>query len=258
MGRRLENKVAIITGAAAGIGAETAGLFASEGAAVVVADIRRGPAEEVVARIQAAGGKALAIETDISRAGQVDRLFREAEAAFGGLDVLVNNAFSSAGDGTLEELEEAVWDRVIEVTLKGAFLCTRRAIPMMKARGGGSIVTLSSVNALFGIGETAYTAAKGGLIAMMRLVAAEYGHFHIRSNVICPGTINTEFCMAYWRQYPVGFAALKEMYPMGRIGTPREVANYILFLASDESSFVTGSVQVVDGGFMAGRKFEMR
>jgi NAD(P)-dependent dehydrogenase (short-subunit alcohol dehydrogenase family) len=127
----------------------------------------------------------------------------------------------------------------------------------MRARGGGSVVTVSSVNALFGIGETAYTAAKGGLISMMRLVAAEYGEWNVRSNVICPGTISTDVCMDYWKQFPAGFERLKQMYPLGRIGSPAEVANLILFLASDESSFVTGSVHVIDGGLLAGRKLEV-
>ena len=128
---------------------------------------------------------------------------------------------------------------------------------MMKERGGGSIVTISSVNALFGVSETAYTAAKGGLVAMMRLVAAEYGEWKIRSNVICPGTIETKLCMDYWKRYPAGFAKLLDMYPLGRIGTARDVANYALFLASDESSFVNGAVHVIDGGLLAGRKLEV-
>jgi 3-oxoacyl-[acyl-carrier protein] reductase len=113
------------------------------------------------------------------------------------------------------------------------------------------------VNALFGVGETAYTAAKGGLISMMRLVAAEYGEWNIRSNIICPGTIATETCLDYWERFPEGFSRLKQMYPLGRIGTPREVAHLALFLASEESSFLTGSVQVIDGGLLAGRKLEV-
>ena len=108
-----------------------------------------------------------------------------------------------------------------------------------------------------GVGEAAYTAAKGGLISLMRLVAAEFGECKIRSNVLCPGTISTEFCMAYWKQYPEGFQKLTDMYPMGRIGSPDEVARYALFLASEEASFVTGSVCVVDGGLLAGRRFEV-
>ena len=256
MGARLHNKIALITGAAGGIGSEMSRLFAGEGAAVVIADILPAPAEALAAEIESAGGKALALAADISSAEQVDAMFRRAQERFGGLDILVNNAFDSTGDATIVDLEEDVWDRTLDVSLKGPFLCTRRAIPMVQARGGGSIVTLSSVNALFGVSETAYTAAKGGLISMMRLVAAEYGHLKIRSNVICPGTIETEVCMSYWREHPEGFARLKAMYPLGRIGAPREVAQYALFLASDESSFVTGSVQVIDGGLLAGRKFE--
>lgn len=257
MGTRLSGKIAVITGAGGAIGSEMARLFAAEGAEVVVADILREPAEAVVAEIQATGGRAAASVTDISSAEQVDRMFGVAREKFGGLDVLVNNAMYAEGDATLVELEESIWDRTIDVCLKGPFLCTRGALPMMKARGGGSIITISSVNALFGVGETAYTAAKGGLISMMRLVAAEYGEWKIRSNIICPGTIDTEVCMKYWRRFPAGFARLVEMYPLGRIGTTREVANYALFLASDESSFVNGAVQVIDGGLLAGRKLEV-
>jgi NAD(P)-dependent dehydrogenase (short-subunit alcohol dehydrogenase family) len=257
MGTRLQDKVALITGAGSGIGAEMAQLFAGEGAAVVVCDIAGDRAESVARRICASGGRGLPSITDISAASQVDEMFRRAQDEFGGVDILVNNAFFASRDVTIVDLEESDWERTIAVCLKGPFLCTRRALPVMRARGGGSVVTMSSVNALFGVGETAYTAAKGGLISMMRLVAAEYGSWNIRSNVICPGTIGTEICMDYWRQFPRGFAKLQEMYPLGRIGTPREVANLALFLASDESSFITGSVQVVDGGLLAGRKFEI-
>jgi NAD(P)-dependent dehydrogenase (short-subunit alcohol dehydrogenase family) len=257
MGTRVQGKVALITGAGGGIGAATASLLASEGAAVVVCDIVRDKAEAVAAQIQSSGGQAAASVTDISSAAEVDEMFRRAEEAFGGLDILVNNAFLAVRDVTIVDLEEADWDRTLAVCLKGPFLCTRRALPMMRTRGGGSVITLSSVNALFGVGETAYSAAKGGLISLMRLVAAEYGEWNIRSNVICPGTIGTEICLDYWRQFPRGFAKLQEMYPLGRIGAPGEVANLALFLASGESSFITGSVHVIDGGLLAGRKFEI-
>ena len=257
MSGRLAGKAALITGAGSGIGAETARLFASEGASVAVNDVVAERAEKVASGIRSEGGQALAVPADVSNAVQVEEMFRAVETAFGRLNVLVNNAFFSGGDGTITELREEAWDRAIDVCLKGPFLCTRRAVPLMKAQGGGSIVSLSSVNALFGIAETAYTAAKGGLIAMMRLVAAEYGEWNIRSNIICPGTIGTEFCLNYWQKFPTGWAKLMEMYPLGRIGTPREVASYALFLASDESSFVTGSVQVIDGGLLAGRKLEI-
>ncbi|HWC01096.1 MAG TPA: SDR family NAD(P)-dependent oxidoreductase [Bryobacteraceae bacterium] len=256
MRQRLENKVALITGAAGAIGSEMARLFASEGAAVAVADIQRDGAERVAGEIRAAGGKAIGVAADISSAEQVEAAFRRTGETFGGLDILVNNAIDLPGDTSITKLTEASWDRTIAVCLKGPFLCTRAAIPMMQARGGGSIVTISSVNALAAFGETAYTAAKGGLISMMRLVAADYGHIGVRSNIICPGTIETETSMRYWRSHPAGFARLKEMYPMGRIGQPGEVAHCALFLASEEASFITGAVHVVDGGLMAGRRFE--
>ena len=257
MPARLANKTALITGAGRGIGAEIARLFATEGAAVVLADVDAAAAQAVAAEIASAGGRALASITDISSSTQVDAMFQRTVETFGGLDILVNNAYFAANDLSITELDEADWDRTLAVCLKGPFLCTRRALPLMKARGGGSVITMSSVNALWAVGETAYTAAKGGLISLMRLVAAEYGAWNIRSNVICPGTIATDTCMDYWRRFPAGFEKLKESYPLGRIGTPREVANYALFLASEESSFVTGSVQVVDGGLLAGRKFEV-
>jgi NAD(P)-dependent dehydrogenase (short-subunit alcohol dehydrogenase family) len=257
MKSRLEGKVALITGAGGGIGAATAELFAEHGAAVIVNDISPEKARGEVARLGERGGRAVEVIADISSGAEVEAMFTLARKTFGGLDVLVNNAFFAANDVSITDLNEDDWDRTIAVSLKGPFLCTKHAIPMMRERGGGSIVTLSSVNALFGVGETAYTAAKGGLISMMRLVAAEYGRWNIRSNVICPGTISTEICMDYWNRFPEGFRRLREMYPMERIGTPQEVAQCALFLASDESSFVTGAVHVVDGGLLAGRVLEI-
>jgi NAD(P)-dependent dehydrogenase (short-subunit alcohol dehydrogenase family) len=253
---RLDKRVALITGAAGGIGSTMARLFAAEGAAVVVNDVSRSAAQHLCVEIREGGGRAMPVVADVSSAEAVDAMFAEAEAEFGDVDVLVNNAIWSSGDTTLEDEDEQVFDRTIAVCLKGPFLCTKRALQGMKRKNGGSIVTLSSVNALFAFGETAYTAAKGGLISMMRLVAAEYGAYNIRSNVICPGTIETENCMNYWQKFPAGFQKLLDMYPLGRIGKPEEVARYALFLASEDSSFVNGSVCVVDGGVLAGRKFE--
>lgn len=257
MGTRLANKVALITGAGSGIGAETARLFGREGAAVVVNDVVESKAKQVAAELVKEGIQALPAVADISDSKAVGAMFAAIIQRFHGLDILVNNAFHNINDVTLADLAEQDWDRTIDVCLKGPFLCTKLALPLMKQRGGGSIVTISSVNALFGVGETAYTAAKGGLISMMRLVAAEYGEWNIRSNVICPGTIATDVCIDYWERFPSGFRKLVDMYPLKRIGTPAEVAQCALFLASDESAFITGSVQVVDGGLLAGRKFEV-
>jgi NAD(P)-dependent dehydrogenase (short-subunit alcohol dehydrogenase family) len=253
---RLENKVALITGAGGGIGSTSALRFAQEGAAVVVNDTDEARATRLVDQIRQQGGQALLAIADISSSRAVRAMLEATEQKFGGLDILVNNAFRSVNDRTITQVDEEDWDATIAVTLKGPFLCTKYAIPLMQARGGGSIVSISSVNALFGVGETAYTAAKGGLISMMRLVAAEYGRDQIRSNVICPATIATNVCLDHWKQHPRGFEKLKEMYALGRIGQPEEVANYALFLASDEASFITGSVQVIDGGLLAGRRLE--
>lgn len=257
MGTRLANKVALITGAGSGIGAASALLFGREGARVVVNDIDQVKAEQVAGELHAEGIEAVSAIADISDAKAVSSMFESVAASFGGLDILVNNAFHNVNDVTITDLDEADWDRTIAVCLKGPFLCTKYALAMMKRRGGGSVVTISSVNALFGVGETAYTASKGGLISMMRLVAAEYGEWNIRSNVICPGTISTDVCLDYWERFPAGFRKLVDMYPLKRIGTPAEVAHCALFLASDESAFITGTVQVVDGGLLAGRKFEV-
>lgn len=254
---RLAGKTAIITGAAGGIGSEMARTFAAQGAKVVVNDVLPGPSEAVVAQIRSGGGEAIHLNADISDSSQVRGLVEKTLDAYGAVDILVNNAIQAGGDTTISELEESVFDRTIAVCLKGPFLCTKAVIPQMKAQGKGSIITLSSVNALFGFGETAYTAAKGGLISMMRLVAAEYGEWNIRSNLICPGTIETKTCMDYWERFPEGFAKLKSMYPLGRIGQPADVAQLALFLASDESSFITGSIHVVDGGLLSGRRFEL-
>jgi NAD(P)-dependent dehydrogenase (short-subunit alcohol dehydrogenase family) len=251
--KRLAGKVVLITGAAGEIGSEMSRLFAAEGATVVLADIRKEPAEILAAAIKDGGGNAIPFEVDISNSKTVERMFAQIQQKFERLDVLVNNAIDITGDTTIYKLEEAAFDRTIEVCLKGTFLCTKGALPMLRNSGGGSIVTISSVNALFGFAYTAYTAAKGALISMMRLVAAEYGHWNVRSNVICPGTIETNSSRAYRNSNPDGYTKLMQMYPLGRIGTTLDVAQLALFLASDDSKFITGSVQVVDGGLLAGR-----
>lgn len=258
MAGRLEGKVALITGAGGGIGSRTARRFASEGASVVVNDISAPKAESAVREIREQGGAAVPYIADIASVVETAAMVSHAVETFGGLDILVNNAFAKFDDATITALEEHSWDRTIDICLKGPFLCAKHAIPAMRQRGGGSIVSISSVNALRTVGDTAYTAAKGGLISMMRLVAGEYGESNIRSNVICPGTIATEASMSHWRKFPAGFEQLKKMYPLGRIGEPDDVADCALFLASDESRWVTGTVQVVDGGLTAGNKLEFK
>lgn len=249
--------MAIVTGGAGGIATAIVKRFAEEGASVLIAEVNLPAAEQLAAELSAAGANTLAHRVDITNEAEVKAMFAAAENQFGGVDILVNNAFSKQGDTTITELTEEAWDYTINATLKGPFLCTKHVLPLMKQRGGGSVVSISSVNALRGVGDTAYTAAKGGLVSMMRLVASEYGEWNVRSNVICPGTIETHASMSHWERFPAGFEALKRMYPLGRIGQPADVAEMALFLASDESRWVTGTVQVVDGGLMAGNKLEV-
>ncbi len=251
---RLDGKVALVTGAGGAIGSATVRKLASEGAAIIANDVSHKTAEAAIQPVVSIGGRAIAHVADhTSEAGVIEMMDRVRDV-LGGLDILVNNAFAAFDDSEIADLEESDWHRTLDACLKGPFLCTKHAIPLLKERNGGSIVSISSVNALRAVSETAYSAAKGGLISMMRLVAADYAEFNIRSNVICPGTIETPASMGYWECFPSGFEALRGMYPLGRIGEPEDVANAVLFLASDESRWITGTVQVVDGGLMAGKK----
>ena len=251
---RLDGKVALVTGAGGAIGAATVRRLAAEGARIVANDLARESAEAAIEPVVSTGRQAIAHVADHTSEVAVIAMMERVRDVFGGLDILVNNAFASFNDCEIADLEESDWHRTLNACLKGPFLCTKHAIPSLKARNGGSIVSISSVNALRAVSETAYTAAKGGLISMMRLVAADYAEFNIRSNVICPGTIATPASMGYWEQFPAGFKALRGMYPLARIGQPEDVSDAVLFLASDESRWITGTVQVVDGGLMAGKK----
>ncbi len=251
---RLHGKIALITGAAGGIGSAIVRRFLAEGASIVANDLSRNVESVVAEAVGDVGGRAVAHVANHSNEREVAGMMRGVRESLGGLDILVNNAFAAFNDIEIAELEESDWDRTLDACLKGPFLCTKHAVPLMKERHGGSIVSISSVNALRAVSETAYTAAKGGLISMMRLVAADYAEWNIRSNVICPGTISTSASMDYWEQFPAGFEALRQMYPLGRIGEPDDIADYVLFLASDESRWVTGTVHTVDGGLMGGTK----
>ncbi|MYB51541.1 MAG: SDR family oxidoreductase [Acidobacteriia bacterium] len=255
---RLQDKVALVTGAFGGIGSAITRRFLAEGAAVIANDLDGRPPANLRIAGPDGGERLIAHRADHSKESDVVAMMQRARELFGGVDILVNNAFAAFEDTDIETLREEDWDHTLSACLKGPFLCTKHAVPLMKERGGGSIVSISSVNALRAVSETAYTAAKGGLISMMRLVAADFAEWNIRSNVICPGTIATSASLDYWEQFPAGFAELKRMYPLGRIGDPVDIANYVLFLASDESNWVTGTVHAVDGGLMAGTKLSVR
>ncbi len=254
MAGRLSGKVAFITGAGRGIGQAVAVLFAEEGARVVVADIDEAAARETVARVEKAGGEALAAVGDVAVEADVARMIAEGVRRFGALHVLDNNAgvLWKDRDRSVLETDEHWWDRVMAINLKSVFWVTKHGIPHLQRAGGGSIVMMGSVSALAGFtrAQDAYTAAKGGLISLTKSLAIQFARDRIRCNVIHPGIVDTPL------QAPYLSEALRKEFetgiPLGRIAEPREIAQVALFLASDESSYMTGAELVVDGGFTAG------
>jgi len=250
--KRLDGKVAVITGVAGGIGKTTANLFAEEGARIVGADIDEESGNALAAEIQASGGRMTFAKTDVSNEEDVKALFKMV-GKLGGVDILFNNA---GIEGTLDFLQtnEHDWNRCIDVNLKSVFLCSKHAIPQMMEKGKGVIVSSSSVAGLQGSFSASYSAAKGGIIALTKGLASDYGQYNIRVNCICPGAIETQMLERVTaRQGERSEIRAKRIasYPLGRFGCPEEVAQVVLFLASDESSFITGQAIVIDGGFMS-------
>jgi 3-oxoacyl-[acyl-carrier protein] reductase len=249
--RTLAGETAVVTGAASGIGAAVADRLADDGARVVVADVDAEAGPETAAAIRDGGGEAAFVETDVADADDVGALFEAVGERYGGVDLLVNNAGGAFDDENLTGLSLAEWRRVLGVNLTGTFLCTRAAVRRMVASGGGRLVHVSSVNALTGIGLTAYSAAKSGIVGLSRVVASQYGTHGVRSNVVCPGTIDTDSAERK-RADEALRAEWVDQYPLGRFGRPEEVAEAVLYLGSARSSFVTGTELVVDGGLTAG------
>lgn len=248
---RLEGKVAWITGGGAGIGKAVAMRFAKEGAKVVVLELDRDRGEAVVEAIKRTDGEAALVVGNATDEADVNRALDVALKSYGGLDILVNNAYYCHGTKVLD-IDPDLWDRNIEGCLKSTYLCSRAALPRLIDRGGGSIVNISSVNAIMSFGESAYSAAKAGVISLTRTTAVDHGPRGVRVNAICPGTVITEGWQHVLEKDPEIFERIAEVYPLKRVGRPEEIANVALFLASDEASFVTGSVVVADGGVTSG------
>ena len=245
---RLAGKVALISGAARGQGEAEARLFAREGASVVLGDIRGELGERVAAEINAAGGQALFVQLDVSSESDWAHAVELAESTYGKLDILVNNAAIIGLEGIMDTSIEQ-WNRVLAVNQTGTFLGMRAAIPAMRRAGGGSIVNISSVLATIGSGNSAsYTATKGAVSALTRTVSVELATENIRVNAVHPGGVETPMAEECLGEDAELRRALVATHPMGRIGEPEEIATGVLFLASDEASFVTGSSLVIDGG----------
>ena len=254
MADRLKGKVVLITGSGMGMGREASLLFAEEGARIVVADIDATAAQQTVALVEKAGGQAVAVAGDVAVEADVQRMVEEGVRRFGALHVLYNNAgvLWKDRDRSVLETDDKWWDRVMAINLKSVFWVTKHGIPHLKAAGGGSIILMGSVSALAGFtrAQDAYTAAKGALISLTKSLAIQFAKDQIRCNVIHPGIVDTPL------QAPYLTDAIRKEFetgiPLGRIARPREIAYVALFLASDESSFMTGAELVVDGGFTAG------
>ncbi len=251
--KRLDGKSALITGAASGIGTQTAALFATEGAKVTLVDLDASGVAAVADQLTADGHDVLAVVADVSSAEDAERMVGEAEAAFGGLHVLFNNAgIMHAEDGDAETTPEAIWDLTMNVNLKGVWLGCRYGIPALRRTGGGSIINTGSFVALMGAAtpQIAYTASKGGVVAMSRELAVIHARENIRVNALCPGPLRTELLMKV-----LDTEAKRERrrvhIPMGRFGEAGEIAKAALWLASDDASFTTGAEFVVDGGITA-------
>ena len=248
---RLDGKVCVITGAGGGMGREAAVLFTSEGANVCAADVNLAAAEETVSLCS---GEAFAVEVDVADESAVAAMMQATADRFGGIDVLYNNAgISPDDDASVLDTSVGAWQRVQDVNTKGVFLCCKHGIPYLRERGGGSVINVASFVAIVGAAtsQISYTASKGAVLAMSRELATQFAREGIRVNALCPGPVETPLLLNIFGDNPAALARRRAHWPTGRLAKPREVVNGALFLASDESSYVTGATFLVDGGLTA-------
>jgi NAD(P)-dependent dehydrogenase (short-subunit alcohol dehydrogenase family) len=247
---RLDGKVAVITGAAGGIGREAAVLFSEEGASVCVADVSAEAGQEAAAACR----EAFFQRVDVTDPASVEAMYTAAAERYGGVDVLYNNAgIMPADDASVLETEPDAWERVLDVNAKGVYLCCRHGIPRLLERGGGSVINVASFVALVGAAtsQIAYTASKGAVLSLTRELAVEFARQGVRVNALCPGPVETPLLMRLFEDDPAAYERRRVHLPMGRLAKAREIALGALFLASDESSYVNGSTFLVDGGLTA-------
>ncbi len=251
MGGSLEGKVGLITGGSSGIGRATALAFAREGAKVVVGNRRIAEGEETVRMVRAAGGEAILLRTDVTKAAEVEALVAKAVETYGRLDCAFNNAGITGDMARTADCTEENWDRTLAINLKGLWLAMKYEIRQMLKQGGGVIVNNASTAGLVGMrGGPAYSASKGGVVLLTRTAALEYAKMGIRVNAVCPGFIATPMTQDHTRTNPDLEAWMKKVQPMGRLGTPEEVAETVVWLVSDAASFITGHPLAVDGGLV--------
>ena len=247
---RLDGKVAVITGAAGGIGREAAILFSAEGAQVCVADVDAEAGERTAAECRDAFFQAV----DVADPASVEALYAATAERYGGIDVLYNNAgIMHADDASVLDTEADAWDRVLDVNAKGVFLCCRHGIPHLLERGGGSVINVASFVALVGAAtsQIAYTASKGAVLSLSRELSVEFARRGVRVNALCPGPVETPLLMRLFSDDPAAYERRRIHLPMGRLAQAREIANAALFLASDDASYVNGTTFLVDGGLTA-------
>jgi NAD(P)-dependent dehydrogenase (short-subunit alcohol dehydrogenase family) len=247
---RLDGKVVVITGAGGGIGREAALLFSDEGARVCVADVSAEQGEQVAAECR----DAFFQQVDVADAASVQAMYEASRERYGGIDVLYNNAgISPDDDASILETEEQAWQRVQDVNLKGVYLCCKHGIPHLLERGGGSVINVASFVAILGAAtsQISYSASKGGVLSMSRELAVQFARQGVRVNALCPGPVETSLLLSIFGDDPAAFERRRVHLPMGRLAKPQEIAQGALFLASDESSYVTGATFLVDGGLTA-------